>query len=76
MGQGTEEEMKRYLLYIGTELPDATEEQQVMKAVLCFWVVDSHADGLCLFRDLPESEEQVDRLSLVQQQGLRGRLSF
>jgi len=39
----------------------AQEELQVaMRAV------DSHADGLRLFGDLPEAEEQADMLGLLQ----------
>lgn len=39
-------------------------------------MVDSHADGLCLFGDLPEREEQTDLLSVVQEKGVLGRLGF
>lgn len=47
-----------------------------MKAALCSCLVDSHADGLCVFGDLPEGEEQADLLGLVQEQGVTGRLGF
>ncbi len=47
-----------------------------MKAASCSCLVDSHADGLCVFGDLPEGEEQADLLGLVQEQGLTGRLGF
>lgn len=47
-----------------------------MKAALCSCLVDSHADGLCRFGDLPEGEEHADLLSLVQEQGVTGRLGF
>lgn len=47
-----------------------------MKAALCPCVVDSHADGLWLFGDLPEGEEQADLLSVVQEQVVTGRLGF
>lgn len=45
-------------------------------AALCSSVVDSHADGLRVFGDLPEGEEQADLLTLVQEQGLAGGLGF
>lgn len=38
--------------------------------------VDSHADGLCLFGDLPEGEEQADGVSLVQERDVRFGLGF
>lgn len=47
-----------------------------MKAASSSCLVDSHADGLCLFGDLPESEEQADLLSLVQEQRVTGGLGF
>ena len=39
-------------------------------------LVDSHADGLRLFGDLPEGEEQADLLSVVQKQAVTGGLGF
>ena len=47
-----------------------------MKAAFCSCVWDSHADGLCLFRDPPEGEEQADLLSLIQEQRVIGGLGF
>lgn len=37
---------------------------------------DSHTDGLCLFGDLPEGEEQRYLLTLFQKLRLRGGLGF
>lgn len=37
---------------------------------------DSHADGLRLFWDLPEGEEEADLLSVVQEQGVTRRFGF
>lgn len=37
---------------------------------------DSHADGLSLFGDLPQSEEQADVMSVVQEQSVAGGLGF
>lgn len=72
MGQGTEGGMKRQC----QQQPLQQNYWSGVKVALCCRMEDSHADGLCLSGDLPQGEEQADLLSVVQEQGVTGRLGF